>query len=308
MNRVRSDIRWAVAFGAALCFFGGNAFARDDEYQRLSDRFDHLAADPVLGQRAPAQFDRARAALAQFKEAGRRDREALVYLVERRIDIAQASAEADYLESQRVELQRENDRLQLASARRDAAQARAELERQRLQSQIRAEEAERLQREAEAARAEGEQATQAAESARAEAAQAKRMADAQAKATALAKKEAELAAAVNGTAPPAAKGKPAASAPSSMTLADSLFVNGQSTLAAGSAKQIAKAAAFANAETSKRLRIDVSAGGDRGLAQRRATAVRDALVGAGVDASRITTAGSAAKTKRVEIALQGGKS
>jgi chromosome segregation ATPase len=191
----------------------GNAEARDDEYQRLSDRFDRLAADPALGQRAPAQMDRARAALAEFKEAGRGDRKQLLYLVERRIDIAQASAQAESLESERADLQRENDRLQLAIARRDAAQARAELERQRLQSQIRAEEAESARRDAEAARAEGEQAAQAAEAARNEAEQAKRMAAAQAKATALAKKEAELEAAVSGNAPkpkPAVKPKPKA--------------------------------------------------------------------------------------------------
>ncbi len=207
--------RHALAVALALFLCSGSASARDEEYQRLSDRIDRLAGDPVLGQRAPAQLDRARAALAEFKEAGRRDREKLVYLVERRIDTAQAAAEADYLENQRTELQRENDRLQLAIARRDAAQARAELERQRLQSQIRAEEAERLAREAEAARAEGAQAAQAAEAARAEASQAKRMADAQARATALARKEAELEAALSGKAPKAdaqakPKSKPAA--------------------------------------------------------------------------------------------------
>ena len=208
MNRFH---RVALGAGLALAMLSAPAVARDDEYQRLADRVDRLANDPVLGQRAPAQLDRARAALAEFKEAGRRDREQLVYLVERRIDTAQAAAEAEYLGGQRVELQSENDRLQLAIARRDAAQARAELERQRLQSQIRAEEAERAAREAEAARAEGAQAAQAAEAARAEAAQAKRMADAQAKATALARKEAELEAALSGKTPKAdaaAKPKP----------------------------------------------------------------------------------------------------
>lgn len=200
---------WAsLSFALLLGLCALPAIARDDDYQRLADRFDRLAADPQLGQRAPAQMDRARAALAQYKEAGRRDREGLVYLVERRIDIAETTARAEQLEGQGADLQRENDRLQLAVARRDAAQARAELERQRLQSQIRAEEAERALRDAETARLEGEQAAQAA---RDEAAQAKRMAAAQAKAAALAKKEAELEAAISGKAPkakPPAKAKP----------------------------------------------------------------------------------------------------
>ena len=174
------------------------AFARDENYQRLADQFDRLAADPALNQHAPVQFDRARAALAALKDAKRSQREEFAYVAQRRIEIARSAAEAESFEEQRESLQRENDRLQLAQARRDAAQARAELERQRLQSQIRAEEAERARQDADAARAEGEQATHAAEAARAEAEQAKKMADAQAKATALAKKEAELAAAVSG--------------------------------------------------------------------------------------------------------------
>ena len=183
----------------AACLLGPrSAFARNDAHERLSARLEQLLADPQLGTYATAVAGSARTSLARLEEAGRREREQWIYVTERRIDTARASAEASYLESRRNELQRENDRLQLALARRDAAQARAELERQRLQAQIRAEEAERLRQDAEAARVEGEQASQAAESARAEAEQAKRMARAQAKAADLARKEAELAAAVEG--------------------------------------------------------------------------------------------------------------
>lgn len=280
------------------------ALARDDAYDRLADRFDRLANDPVLGQRAIGQMDRARASLAALKEAGRGDRDELAYLTERRIEIARASAETEYLEGQRGELQRENDRMQLVMARRDAAQARAELEHQRLQSQIRAEETERQQREAEAARLQGEQATEAA---LAQADQAKRMADAQAKATALARREAELSAALAGNAAAAPKGKPAATAASSMVLSESIFAPGKATLASGSAKQFGKAAAFANADPSRRVRIEVSAGSDKVLADQRAKSVREALIAAGVDASRLTTAGTAGKGKRIELMLQAGK-
>ena len=188
----------------------GSAEARNDEHERLSARLDQLLTDPRLGTYAAAAAAPARAALARLQEAGRKDRVQWVYITERRIDAARVNAESGYLENRRNELQRENDHLQLALARRDAAQARAELERQRLQAQIRAEEAERLRRDADAARAEGEQAALAAESARAEAAQAKRMARAQANAAALARKEAELAAAVEGgSTTPAKPAKPA---------------------------------------------------------------------------------------------------
>ena len=205
MNRpVRMLVALAVAFACAPA-----ANARDADYDRLLDRFNQLATDPALGSHAPAAMDRARMALATLKEARRKEREHWIYVTERRIDAARAAAQADVLEAKQEDLQRENDRLQLALARRDAEQARAELERQRLQAQIRAEEAENARRDAEAARTEGAQAVEAA---RAEADQAKKMAAAQAKATALAKKEAELEAALGGkpaNAKPATKPKPA---------------------------------------------------------------------------------------------------
>jgi outer membrane protein OmpA-like peptidoglycan-associated protein len=246
-------------------------------------------------------MERARASLAALKEAGRSDRPHLVYVTERRIEIARASAQAESTEGDLVALQRENDRLQLAAARRDADQARRELEQQRLQAQIRAEESERLTREAENARAEGEQASQAADAARAEAAQAKRMADAQAKATALAKREAELS---GDTAAAPAKAAPAKRR---MVLADSAFVRGQSTLADSGSARIGAIVDFVNAAPGAAIRIEASAGGDQALATARAQTVRDALVSAGVAASRIQAAGASAgnKSRQVEIRLEG---
>jgi hypothetical protein len=207
--KITSCHRWTATL-LLVAFAAGNAWARDDEYQRLLDRFNQVATDPALASHAPTAMDRARIALANLKEARRADREHWVYVTERRIDAARAAAEAEVLEAKQSQLQRENDRLQLALARRDAEQARAELERQRLQAQIRAEEAESARRDAEAARSEGAQAVEAA---RAETQQAKKMAAAQARAAALAKKEAELEASLAGKAPPAkdkGKGKPAA--------------------------------------------------------------------------------------------------
>lgn len=197
-----------IAMLAAMLAGTHAVIAKDADYDRLLDRFNQLATDPALGSHAPVAMDRVRMALANLKEARRKDREHWIYVTERRLDAARAAAEADVLEGKQDELQRENDRLQLALARRDAELARAELERQRLQAQIRAEEAENARRDAEAARTEGAQAVEAA---RAEAEQAKKMAAAQAKAAALAKKEAALEAALNGKSgtKPAQKAKPA---------------------------------------------------------------------------------------------------
>ena len=278
------------------------ALARDLDYERLSESLDRLAADPKLGTLAPVQMDRARTALKALKEGGRRDHPHLVYVAERRVEIARVTAQAELAESERQTLQRDNDRLQLAAARRDAEQARRELEQQRLQSQIRAEEAERLTREAEAARVEGEQASQAAEAARAEAAQAKRMADLQAKAAALAKKEAELSGAASST--------PAKAAPAPtrrMSLGESSFVRGKAALADAGTARIAALIDFVNAAPGSRIRIEATAG-DRGLANGRAASVRDALVAAGVSADRIVSAsGKAGKSSQVEVRLEGAE-
>jgi len=291
------DLIVASAFVAVLSFAAPHpAHARDLDYERLADSLDRLAADPKLGGLAPVQMDRARASLQALKDAGRRDRPHFVYITERRIDIARTTAQAELIENERTALQRENDQLQLAAARRDADQARRELEQQRLQSQIRAEEAERLTRDAEAARAEGEQASQAAEAARAESAQAKRMADAQAKAAALAKKEAELA---GGGAPAA----PAAATPKRrMVLPESVFVSGQSALSDAGATRIAGVVDFINATPGSRVRIEAGAGGNRALATQRADAIRDAVVAAGVAAGRIQATGSG-RGRQVEIRL-----
>ena len=300
-----------AAFALIVGLFATNSvvWARngDDAYTRLSAEFDRLVSDPVLGLRAPAQMDRARAALDELKQAGRGEREEQAYLTDRRIAIARAAAESEVLEDQRSGLQTKNDRLQLAVARRDADQARAELERQRLQSQIRAEEAERAQQDAQAARAEGEQATQAADAARAEVDQAKRMAAAQARATALAKKEAALEAAVSGkpaAAPTSDRGaNKAAMAPRTLALPTSVFADGTASFAVGASVQVNKAVTFAGRDTTK-VRIDVAAA-SRNLAQQRAGALRKALVAGGVASNRITVNATAAKRARVEIALQG---
>ena len=276
------------------------ALARDAEYQRLSDSFAALSADPKLGTLAPVQMDRARAALAALKEGGRGDRPHLAYVAERRIAIARLTAEAVAAESDRVALQQDNDRLQLEAARRDAAQARRELEQQRLQSQIRAEEAERLAREAEAARAENEQSTQAAEAARAEAAQARRIADAQAKAAALARKEAELASG-GASSTPAASKPPAAE--KRMALGEGTFARGDASLSGVGAQRIPAVVDFINGTPGSHARIEVSAGGDPKLAAARAEAVRDALVAGGVAADRLRTVGTKGKATIVEIRL-----
>lgn len=183
--------RVATLFAAAAMALGivGTAQARRDDIDvsRLTNNLNQLASDPVLGNYAQAEQALARNAIAQLAEAGSHDRPHALYMAERRVDLARASAQLQDAQSKLAQLDREHDQIQLENTRREAETARRELERQRLQYQMAQEEAQRLQ-------AQGEAYSQAAEQAQAEAAKAKRLAEAQSRVARAAKREAELAA------------------------------------------------------------------------------------------------------------------
>jgi len=299
----------------------------DLDYARLRASLNDLAADPALGKLAPAERALAEQAVQAVADKGGSgdEHKHLVYLAERRVSIAYATAQAIDQERRLDKLDREHDQILLAASRHDAEQARLEAEKQRIQSLAQAEEAERLRAEADAARAQGEVSAQDAANARKQAEQTKRVADAQAKEAALSRKEAQLlaeaaAADARGRAPAA----PATGASKQMALNDSAFAPGAATLRPEARSNVSAIAAFVNRDKTKQIRIEGhtdnggNANADLVLSQRRAEAVRDALVGAGVDSRRITTFGMGqaqpvasnttnegrAKNRRVDVILE----
>jgi outer membrane protein OmpA-like peptidoglycan-associated protein len=319
------------AFIVMLLLLAGIAHAtkHDLDYERLRASLNELAADPVLGALAQAEralAEQALQAVVADGNGGKQGRAYRVYLAERRIDIAYAAAQAVDQEGRLDKLDREHDRILLEASRRDAEQARLEAEKQRIQSLAQAEESERLRAEADAARAQSQQDSQAADAARAQAAQSKRLADAQALESDLARKEARLAEATatdlrgrlqNLHATRGAQGM-------QMTLDDIAFAPNQSALRPEAKASLGKLVAFVNQDRAKPIRIEGhsdsrgNANANQLLSQRRADAVRDALISAGVIANRITSVGlgdgqpvasndseeGRAKNRRVDVILQ----
>ena len=297
MNRslMSHCLRLGLCALLAAAAIAASAAKRDLDYERLQASLNELSADPVLGTLASAErtlAEQAVQALVADTSGGKAARVQRVYLAERRVDIAYAAAQAADEEHKLEQLDREHDRILLEASRRDAEQSRMEAEKQRIQSLAQEEESERL-------RAQGERSAQDADAARAQAAQTQRLADAQAKESELARKEARLAEAAaadlrgrlqNLRATRGTRGM-------QMTLDDIAFAPGRAALRAEAKASLGQLVAFVDRDPSKPIRIEGHTDG-RGnpnanqlLSQRRADSVRDALIAAGVAASRIASVG-----------------
>ncbi|MCX7562982.1 OmpA family protein [Xanthomonadaceae bacterium XH05] len=285
-------VKLLTAFlGLGLCVSAA-AQKVDPEVERLRAQLRTLDQDTTLGVLAPTERLRAQQAVDALALAKRRDRVDLLLAAERRLDIARAAAEVESYQQQLQALEREKDRILLEASRRDAEAARLEAEKLRLQSLARLEEAERAQREAASAMALSELST-------AEAEQARRLAEAQSQEAALARREADLAFAAADslrlqlqtmTATSEARGQV-------MTLSGDAFASGQSQLRPEARANLQRVVEFVNRFPDKAVLIEGhtdsqgSANLNQVLSQRRAEAVRDALLQDGVAGSRLTAVG-----------------
>lgn len=325
MKRLTATLLWLCLLLPAVLVA---APKRDLDVERIEAQLGQFLENREASARVSSEIARVREAvraLAATPQRKKELRQRLAYITERRLDIAVATAEWLALKEQVVELDREHDQILLEASRRDAELSRLEAEKLRVQSLARAEEIERVRRDANAARAESAENAQAAESARDEAEQARRLARAQATEADLARREADLAMAAADSLRAQMQSLKARqdSRGMVMTLGESVFAPGQSSLREDALQNLDAVLTFVNQDRTRLIRVEGhtdtqgSANLNQVLSQQRADAVQAALIARGVEAARISAVGlgpavpvasndsaaGRARNRRVEVIL-----
>ncbi|WP_269790052.1 hypothetical protein [Stenotrophomonas sp. Iso1] len=267
--------------------------AEDPAVASLSQRLVALQADMQTADAASFEKLQAQQAIAALAKAKRKELDNARYLAERRVAIAETAARTAVAAREVDQLERTRSELLIEASRREVTKARQEAERLRMQTQIQAEEAERLRLAAEAETL----ARQDAETALTSVAgrQQQRLSAAQQNAAKLSREEAEL---VSGHRLPASKFDGRGEV---FTLTGDAFAAGQASLSAGAANQVKALAEYLNIGKKGRVTIEAYDSAN-GVGQRRAQALKDALIAAGVGASRVQVTGKKAASTRARSA------
>ncbi len=268
--------------------------AERPEVVALNQRLVALQSDPQLVEFAAYEKLQAQQAVAVLAKARGKQRDSALYLADRRVEIAETAARAESARREADRLDRTRSELLVEASRRDAARARQEAERLRVQAQIQAEEAERLRQAAEAETLARQDAEDMLTSVAGQ--QTAKLSAARQKEAQLARQEAEL---MSGAKLPASKFEDRGEV---FTLAGAAFTNGQAKLSAGGTSSVSALAAYLQANPKAKARIE-GFGDKQTPGQRRADAVRDALVAAGVPKARLqaTGKGEGSRTRAVDV-------
>ncbi|MDH5835428.1 hypothetical protein [Luteimonas kalidii] len=124
--------------------------AEDPDVARLQQRLVAIDADMAFAGMAPLERLQARQAVDALAAARARQRASALQVAEWRVETAEIAARTDAARRAIDRLDRERTDLLLEASRREAARARQEAERLRIQTQIQAEESARLRETAEA--------------------------------------------------------------------------------------------------------------------------------------------------------------
>ncbi|MCC4586088.1 hypothetical protein JWH11_19825 [Xanthomonas melonis] len=271
--------------------------AKDDpQADALNRRLAVLQSDPQTSELARYERLQAQQTVAALAEAKRRDRDELLFLADRRVEIAELTARTALARRELDRLESTRNDLLIEASRRDASRARQEAERLRVQAQIQAEAAEQARLAAEQEVLARQDAELALNSVAGK--QTAKLNAAQQKAVQLAHEEAEL---VSGAKLPPAKFD---SRGEVFSLGSGAF-GGKATLSGDAAGQAKALAEYLNIGKKGRVNI-VGFDSDAATARKRAESLRDALVAGGVAASRLQISGNkgaASKTRAAEVVI-----
>jgi len=298
VKTARKLIAAAVLVSLAACT---TAPKKDLALEQVRAQLEELKANTELAGYAPLALGEAERALRQAETAtGNEDQRVhLVYMADRRIQIARAMAQREQLEAEYIGLNKERNDLLVRASQMEAERARLEAEQARMMSEAQAEDARRAREEAEQAAQREAESQREAEQAQVEAEQAKALAASSVTAAQLARREAELAVEQANTLRRQLENLQLRQTESGVvvTLGDVLFETGQTELRDDAMSSLVEVVDLLQSEPDKRIRIeghtDSTGNSDANLriSQQRADAVLKALVSLGVDAGRVTSVG-----------------
>ena len=295
--------RLVLSLSLAWLLLGGCASTptKDLALEQVRAQLDELKSDPELAGFAPLALGEAERALrtAETETGDATHRNHLIYMADRRIQIARTVAQREQLEAQLLRLRDERNNILVKASQMEARRARLEADQARMMSQATAEDAERAREQAEAARQREAEQAQQAQRAQQEAAQAKALAESSAVAAELSRKEANLASEQAQSLRRQLENLQLRQTESGVvvTLGDVLFETGQAELKEDAFSSLVEVVDLLQSEPDKKIRIEghTDAVGDNAanlkLSESRANSVRDTLSSLGVDASRVTAVG-----------------
>lgn len=274
---------------------------KDLALEQVKAQLDELKADEALAGYAPLALGEAERALRTVEtfKGNHTYRIHLIYMADRRIQVARAIAQREQLEDEYIRLSEERNQLLVRASQLEAEQARLEAEQARMISEAQAEDARRAREEAEMAARREAESKQSAEQAQQEAAQARALAASSVTAAELARREAELASQQADTLRRQLENLQLRQTESGVvvTLGDVLFRSGETSLRTEAMESLVEVVDLLQSEPDKKIRIeghtDSTGNSDANLriSQQRADSVLEALVSLGVDASRVTSIG-----------------
>lgn len=269
--------------------------------EQLRAQLNELQSDKDLAVYAPVALGEAERAVraAEASTGDDTQRIHLIYMADRRIQIARVVAQREQLQVEYRGLEDDRSKMLIRASQLEADRSRQEAERARMMSQATAEDAERARLMAEEASAREAASAMTAQQAIEEADQAKALAASSETAAQLARKEANLAAEQAQTLRQQLENLQLRQTESGVvvTLGDVLFETGQAELRSDSQTSLVEVVDLLQSEPSKSIRIEghTDSVGDAAtnlqLSEQRANSVLSALESLGVDPARITVVG-----------------